>query len=155
MSNACLSNSTTDLMQENGRRSFCAIFFRVFSFYERKWLVTSALWISYSVGSCWLILRSLVTLVNSLLDGSTNSSLFENYWHCKHVRNINSLGLLECVLVMCLRLGHSTENKQWEREGDNQSFCSCTAPESTINMDGHQAVQGVKGNKPRHLKFVW
>lgn len=44
---------------------------------------------------------------------------------------------------MCPRLGHSTENKQGEGEGDNKNFYSYKAPERAIN-DVRQAGQGVK-----------
>lgn len=44
---------------------------------------------------------------------------------------------------MCPRLGHSTENKQGEGEGDSKNFYSYKAPERAIN-DGRQAGQGVK-----------
>lgn len=61
-------------------------------------------------------------------------------WICK---KHEQPGLLEFVHLMSPRLGHSTENKQGEGEGDNKNFCSYKAPERAIN-DGCQAGQGVK-----------
>ena len=76
--------------------------------------------------------RLLVTSVNSLLGRSVNSSLFEMRLP-KHVGNINSLGLLEQGHLMCPRLGHSTQNKQGKRKGDNKNLYFWKAPENTIN----------------------
>lgn len=92
--------------------------------------------------------RGLVTSVSSL---EVQTAVWQ-YWLSKHGGNINSLDLMECVHLMCPRWGHSTENKQREREGDNKNVCSCKAPESAIN-GRHQAGQGVKRQYDLRLGF--
>ena len=55
------------------------------------------------------------------------------HWLSERGGHIDSLGLLECVRSMCPRLGHSPENKQQEREGDNKNLCLCKVPESAVS----------------------